>query len=558
MTVADPYDCAAGMFNELAAHGVTRCLLSPGSRSTPLAIAASAVEAVDVEIHLDERSAAFWAVGAAKASGRPVALVCTSGTAAANYLPAVVEAHYSGTPLIVITADRPPELRDRGAGQTIDQVGIYGNNVRWFVDLPVAGEADPRWFASTAARAVRAATGPRPGPVHLNAPFREPLEPRKGWVPNPPATVDLAHRDPIGGPTAVEALNHAAANERGLVLAGPMTDDHFDDVVAFCRRTGWPLLAEPLSQLRRTADDVVTLAHHDHLLRTDWADRHIPEVVVRVGDPMTCKPLRLWLEGHRPHHVLVDAGADWTDASVTATSVVTADPSVLAHVTSGHGPRAWAKAWSDADASAIVAADAILDAGPLMEAAIARELGRSLPAESALMVSNSMPVRDLDSFLRPTRHRLHCYGNRGASGIDGIVSTAAGIASTGRSTTLYVGDLAVLHDIGGLLSVVEHAVDLTVVVANNDGGGIFSFLPIAVHDEVPFERLFTTPQSHSLGPLVTAAGGTHEVVHRQRRLAAALGEPATGLRVLEVPIDRAANVDQHRAVAGAISTSLGR
>ena len=550
------YDDVGALLAELAAQGVTRVLASPGSRSTPLAVAAHATGGLAVEMHLDERSAAFWALGIAKASQTPVVLICTSGTAAANYLPAVVEAHYSRTPLIVLTADRPPELRERGAGQTIDQADIFGSHVRWWSDLPVAGDAGTAWFQSTAARAFRLATGAHPGPVHLNVPMREPLEPPVGWRPPSRPRIELPPVDAVGGHHAVSALNDAAAHERGLILAGPMDGGCLDAVAALARRTGWPLLAEPLSQMRRTTEDVVVTAHHDHLLRTPWADTHVPDIVLRVGDPMTSKPLRMWLERHRPRHVVLDPTNEWTDASTTATSMLTADPSILAHVTSGIGRSAWTEAWAAADSLAIGVTDRMLDDEPLMEAAIARELGRALPEGATLVVSNSMPVRDVDSFLRPTQGNLRCLGNRGASGIDGVVSTAAGVASTGAATTLLIGDLAFLHDVGGLLSVVEHSIDLTVVVPNNGGGGIFSFLPIADHDEIAFEKLFRTPQHHSLAGLVTAIGGQHLKVAEVHDLRRQLLQPPTGLRVIEIDVDRDANLDQHRRIAAAIADTI--
>ncbi|MDG2113175.1 MAG: 2-succinyl-5-enolpyruvyl-6-hydroxy-3-cyclohexene-1-carboxylic-acid synthase, partial [Actinomycetota bacterium] len=367
--MTDPYASTGAFFAELVAQGVTDVLVSPGSRSTPLAISAHATSGLKVSIHLDERSAAFWALGLSKASGRPVALVCTSGTAAANYLPAVVEAHYSEVPLLILTADRPPELRDRGAGQTIDQLAIYGSHVRWWTDLPVAGDADAAWLQSTAARAVRQATGLRPGPVHLNWPLREPLEPRVGAPHLPPAPA-LRITAPSSTPTAdsIELLDEIADIERGLVLAGPQHDQRdLDAVFAFCRRTGWPLVAEPLSQLRHMADGVVVMSHHDHLLRTAWADQHRPDVVMRIGQPMTCKPLRLWLERHRPRHVLLDAGGSWTDASSTVTDMVTAGPGALAEVRGGLGHTSWSDAWREPDQRAIAVVDRILDAEQLME-----------------------------------------------------------------------------------------------------------------------------------------------------------------------------------------------
>jgi len=550
----DPYRCTTAFFQELAGQGVEHVLVSPGSRSTPLAISANRTAGLQVHIHLDERSAAYWALGLAKASGRPVGLVCTSGTAAANYLPAVVEAHYSEVPLLILTADRPPELRDRGAGQTIDQLDIYGPHTRWWSDLPVAGAVGPDWFRSTAARAVDAATGLRPGPVHLNFPLREPLEPRDTdpAPAQPPIRID---RTASGETSAV--LDEIAELERGLVLAGPMHRDHAELVSTFCRATGWPLLAEPLSQLRRTLDGVVVTAHHDHLLRTAWAEGHVPDVVVRIGQPMTCKPLRLWLERHRPRHVLVDSGGSWTDASVTVTDVVRTGIGALGSVTPRVRNTSWGKEWAEADRIAEAAADRILDAEPLMEAVVARELGRALPSDAVLYVSNSMPVRDIDSFLRPRTEPLTCLGNRGASGIDGVVSSAAGVASTGKPTTLLIGDLAVLHDVGGLMSAAHHGIDLTLVVPNNDGGGIFSFLPIAAQGEaIDFETLFRTPQSQSLAALTAALGGEHHHVTEIAELRQLAAAPTSGLRLIEIPVDRDTNVDQHRRILTAIDEAL--
>ncbi len=562
------HDIIAAFFDELVAAGVNRLVASPGSRSTPLTVVAHRTAGLDVSLHLDERSAGFWALGAARASGRPVALVCTSGTAAANYLPAIVEAHYSEVPLVVLTADRPPELRDRGAGQTIDQLGIYGSHVRWWADLPVPGDVGGEWFRSTAARAVRAATGPRPGPVHLNWPLREPLEPPVGWQPPVRSTESIsrvAPRQPVDTapvrapvhPSMAEHLEAAAASPRGLVLAGPMDRDHGDVVADFCRRTGWPLLAEPLSQLRRRREGVTVLGHHDHLLRTAWADRHVPDVVIRIGQPMTCKPLRLWLERHRPNHVLLDPAGTWTDASTTVTSVIDAGPDALAGVTVERGETSWTRDWAIADDIATGVADEILDGEPLLEAAIARQLGRSLPSGANLYVSNSMPVRDVDSFLRPRIEPLRYFGNRGASGIDGVTSSAAGVAAADGSATLYIGDLAFLHDLSGLLAAARHDVDLTIVVADNKGGGIFSFLPIADHDdELDFEALFRTPQGHDLAALARAAGAHHQMISDADDLGAALSRAGDGLRVLQVPVERDANVEQHRRVAAAIASAL--
>lgn len=560
-------------FAELAGQGVTDVLVSPGSRSAPLAISAHREPGLNVSVHLDERSAGFWALGLAKATGRPVALVCTSGTAAANYLPAVIEAHYSEVPLLVLTADRPPELRDRGAGQTIDQLNIYGGYARWWADMPIPGDVDPAWFRSTAARAVRTVTGARRGPVHLNWPLREPLEPAGDSTPEPADPIRVVPDTVTASTADIEWLTELAVHhERGLVLAGPMhpSDDHFAAIARFCRKTGWPLLAEPLSQVRRVADGVVTMAHHDHLLRTRWADEMVPEVVVRVGQPMTCKPLRLWLERHTPQHVVIDPSNTWTDASSTASAVITSGPEVLGSIDIDRGLTSWSGKWSAADRKADKAIDDILDSEELSEAGIGRELGRRLTGGSVLYVSNSMPVRDIDTFQRARKEPLDMLGNRGTSGIDGVVSSAAGASLGGHPTTLLIGDLALLHDMSGLLAAVEHGVDLTIVVPNNRGGGIFAFLPIAGSPEAEFsaddfETLFRTPQRHDLGAIVrgltpgddgTDRNVEHRIIDNLTDLGSALSAPWSGLRVLEIPVDRDANLDQHRRIATAVADAL--
>ena len=616
MQIADndaAYLACRSLFEGLVAAGISDAVVSPGSRSMPLALTVDATAGLRTWVRIDERSAGYFALGLAKGSGRPVVLVCTSGTAAANYLPAVVEAHYSGVPLVVLTADRPPELRGWGAGQTIDQHSLYGSHVRWFCETPVASElpvADAvRWFGVAAARAVTLATGMNPGPVHLNVPFRAPLEPLEpvgsigvgsspgvsggegqcsapaiqqvatSQTPAPPlpirAFVPGTGFDVSAGGVA-ELVAFARGRARGVVVAGPMHDgDRWADAVAaFCRASGWPLLAEPCSQLRRELGGVVVTDHHDLLLRTAWADAEPPEAVLRVGGAPTCKPLRLWIERHRPAFALVDPAGSWTDASFSVSLHLSMGPDALADAAAQLSPAgsAWGQRWASGDARAAAAIDGLLDGEPLLEAGVARQLGRSLPAGHALYVSNSMPVRDVDSYLRARAEPLVVHANRGASGIDGVISAAAGVAAGGTATTLLVGDLAFRHDLGGLVGAFDtgpaepagpHGFDLTVVVVDNGGGTIFSFLPAyGVVDAGAFDRLLTTPPGRSSAELARglaeAMGFEHHHVTSCDQLGSLLAshEPGRGLRVVTIDIDADANRDQHRRLAGAVERAI--
>ena len=610
MQIADndaAYLACRSLCEGLVEAGISDAVVSPGSRSMPLALTVDATAGLRTWVRIDERSAGYFALGLAKGSGRPVVLVCTSGTAAANYLPAVVEAHYSGVPLVVLTADRPPELRGWGAGQTIDQHSLYGSHVRWFCETPVASElpvADAvRWFGVAAARAGALASGMNPGPVHLNVPFREPLEPlgplepvgvgSSPWVsggegqcsapairqvatsqtPAPPlpirASVPGTGFDVSAGGVA-ELVAFARGLARGVVVAGPMHDgDRWAAAVAaFCGASGWPLLAEPCSQLRRELGGVVVTDHHDLLLRTPWADAEPPEAVLRVGGAPTCKPLRLWIERHRPAFALVDPAGGWTDASFSVSLHLSMGPDALGDAAAQLRPvgTAWGQRWASGDARAAAAIDDVLDGEPLLEAAVARQLGRSLPEGCALFVSNSMPVRDVDSYLRARAEPLAVHANRGASGIDGVISAATGVAAKGTPTTALVGDLALRHDLGGLVGAFDSGlddVDLTVVVVDNGGGTIFSFLPACgVVDADVFDRVLTTPPKHSSAELARglaeAMGFEHHHVTSCDQLGSLLAshEPGRGVRIVTIDIDADANRAQHRRLAEEVDAAV--
>ncbi|WP_435125191.1 2-succinyl-5-enolpyruvyl-6-hydroxy-3-cyclohexene-1-carboxylic-acid synthase [Halobaculum sp. D14] len=517
---------ARALVDELAAAGVDAVCVSPGSRSTPLTVAAAEHDDVRVFSHLDERSAAYFALGRARRTGEVTPLVCTSGTAAANYHPAVVEADEGRVPLLALTADRPPELRDSGANQTVDQEKLYGDATRWYKDLPEP-EATPRKLRSlrtTAAQAVARAEGTPAGPVHLNVPFRKPLEPVHvdGDVPadlpesaargRDGAYVSTTRGHAVPDDRDVEKLATALEAERGLVVAGPADPPGPDPeaMTALAHATGFPVLADPLSGLRFSSSTRVApvLGGYDGFLAdgapASWPD---PEVVLRIGASPTSKPLRRYLADTDARQFVVDPAAGWREAEFAATDLVVADPSRLAATVArritGPSSSAWRDRWEAAERTHWDAVDDAVAGDEPFEGRVLADVAELAPEPATVFVSNSMPVRDADRFARPRAKSLTVLGNRGASGIDGITSTALGAGSaTTDDLTLVTGDLAYYHDMNGLLALGRCDVDATVVCVNNDGGGIFHMLPIERFDP-PFTQQFKTP--HDLDFAATEA-----------------------------------------------------
>ncbi|MFB6255142.1 MAG: 2-succinyl-5-enolpyruvyl-6-hydroxy-3-cyclohexene-1-carboxylic-acid synthase [Haloplanus sp.] len=515
------------LVDELARAGVDGVVVSPGSRSTPLVTAVDEHDDLYAFSILDERSAAYFALGRARRTGEVTPLICTSGTAAANYHPAVIEANRGRVPLLLLTADRPPELRDSGANQTIDQEKLYGDAVRWYADLPEpeAEERKLRSLRTTVGRALAEATGTPSGPVHLNCPFRKPLEPTPvpGDVPADLDPLAVAGRDggqPFVTTTAgVPQLDRAdlgqvakaLAVERGLIVAGPADPPGVDAqaLAALAHATGFPIVADPLSGLRFGGHTRVTTTvggydgYLDPRVTEDWPD---PEVVLRIGASPTSKRLRNYLARVDARGFVVDPAGEWREAAFRATDLVVADPSRLAarlaEVVSGADEPDWRKRWAAADRThRDVVADATDDGtGGYFEGAILADVADLAPEPATLVVSNSNPVRDADRYMPPTDAGYTVLGNRGASGIDGIVSTALGAGSaTTDHLTLVIGDLAYYHDGNGLLSALRCGVDATIVVVNNDGGGIFHRLPIESFDP-PFTEAFVTPHGLDFEP----------------------------------------------------------
>lgn len=556
------------LVDEWVRAGVTEACVAPGSRSTPLALALASDGRLRVHVHLDERSASFFALGAAKASGRPVIVLCTSGTAAANFHPAVLEAHHARVPLLVCTADRPPELRDTGAGQTIDQTRLYGDAVRWFVDPGPPDPAAAGSWRSIASRAVAEAIEPPAGPVHLNLPFREPLMPTGAPIVDAPGRPDGAPwTRVVRSPHAPDAATVArvaelmAGRSRGVLIAGWGSSVTAVTMSRVAAAVGWPVLADPLSGARCGPHAIST---YDALLRVAGAAASLlPDAVVRVGAPLTSKVVGEWL-GPGINQVVIDADGAWLDPSRAASEMIAVDDELLlaavADALEGSPPRIddWLATWFDGEQQARQAIDGVIDAwDQLFEGRIARDVVAALPDGATLIVASSMPVRDVEWFARP-REGLRMLANRGVNGIDGFVSTVLGIAaaSTGPVVAL-TGDLCFLHDSNGLLGAIDRGIDATFVVIDNGGGGIFSFLPQA-DDPEHFERLFGTPQNVDLAALAALHGIRCAVVERAADLVPAVldGVAAGGVRMVLVRTDRSDNVARHREVWAAVARAV--
>jgi 2-succinyl-5-enolpyruvyl-6-hydroxy-3-cyclohexene-1-carboxylate synthase len=548
--------------DELVRCGVREAVLAPGSRSAPLTLALfgrAAGRALRLHVRIDERSAAFLALGLAKASRRPAVLVCTSGTAAAHFHAAVIEADEAGVPLIVLTADRPPELRGTGSSQTIDQLKLYGGAVRWFCEAGVPEERPGMvaYWRSLACRAWAVASGDAggfPGPVHVNIPLRDPLVPGAGgageaigaagdWPeplggrPGGRPWTSVAAAEPRPGPGAGPLRLEWA--ERGAVLCG---DGDYDPapLLELAEAAGWPVLAEPSSNARRGPN---ALSSYGYLLGTPgFVAEHRPEVIVSAGRPGLSRGQLAFLRGSPgpapPRHVVLAQGPGrWADPARTATCVATS----LELAGPAPGPGAWLASWRRGDAAARAAADAILDSGEAVsEPRLARDLAAALPAGALLWAASSLPVRDLDLHMAP-RDGIRVLASRGTSGIDGLVSSAIGAAlahqaAGGGPAVALLGDLAFLHDAPGLLlGPDEPRPDLCLVVVNNDGGGIFSDLEQAAFAG-PFERVFGTPHGADLASLARAARLPYARLDRSADLGPALA--GRGLRVVEVRTER--------------------
>ena len=555
--------------------GIKDVVISPGSRSTPLAMLMAEHHELNIYPNIDERSAAFFALGLAKASRAPAALLCTSGTAAANYYPAIIEASLSRVPLIVLTADRPPELRDIGAPQAIDQIHLYGHHVRWFAEmaLPEAGEGMINYANTAAVRAAAEARGLPEGPVHLNFPFREPLSPlldpppfsKKDNQKSRSLTIEDGRLD-LSSETLSSLINEWRGYEKGLIVCGPIDNKGFPEAVqTLAKKLGFPILADPLSQLRSSSFvDNHVIDSYDAILRSEKAFKELqPQIVIRFGGMPVSKSLTLYLKNARDaEHVVVDGGAGWRDSNNIATKMIYSDEALfcnhLSKLITGEKDTAWLTMWQEMD---LIAKDAIsaylhpeeeLDEGKSI-----LELAKLLPENSTMFVGNSMPIRDVDTFFHKNNKNIRIMANRGANGIDGVVSTALGAGVYERPLYLVIGDLSFFHDMNGLLAAKMHKLNLTIIMLNNDGGGIFSYLPQAKEPK-HFEKLFGTPTGLNYEHAVRMYDGQYTKINDWEDFRIAVKDSINneGLNVIEIPTDRAKNTSSHREMWGHVSREI--
>lgn len=551
------------LMDEFVQGGVKEAVVCPGSRSTPLAMLALAHQEINVHVLVDERSAAFYALGLAKANQKPVLLICTSGTAAANFYPAVVEAHYSRVPLIVLTADRPHELREVGAPQAIDQQFLFGKFVKWFTDLALPEESQTmlRYVQAAAARASHISMQEPKGPVQVNVPLREPLL--------PDMTIDPFQREETETKKVLVAgqafpndhvMSELASiidlSPKGIIVAGELHElEEQEAVLSLARALNYPILADPLSHLRNGHDSGAHIVDaYDSLLKDEELQQHLlPDIVIRFGPMPVSKPLFKWLEKHgEVKQIVVDAAGGFRDPGLTATYMIESHiasfvDEVLNRVGTYEDTN-YLNRWQRVNSSFRTHLAHYSDEDLTFEGNVYRQLQHLLPKESVLFVGNSMPIRDVDTFFETQTKPFRMMANRGANGIDGIVSTALGTyAALKQPITLVIGDLSFYHDMNGLLAAKLMQIPLTVVLLNNDGGGIFSFLPQA-SDEPYYEKLFGTPTGLNFEYASKLYGGIYSKPTTKEELhdvyMAHINEP--GLHLIEIETDRHSRVGKHR------------
>lgn len=564
----------------LVNNGLTDVVISPGSRSTPLAMTMCEHQAIQEWVIIDERSAAFFALGMAQQTNRPVALVCTSGSAAANYFPAIVEAYHNRIPLIILTTDRPHELRDIGAPQAIDQIKMYGNYVKWFKEmlLPESYERVIEDVRRTAMLAMLKAMSDNPGPVHLNFPFREPLIP--DFTVNGIAEKLQIHSSSMnefpltmGGEKRLNEeqlqsiINLVDGKKRGVFVVGPQRDLRLVNAISKLAST-WnvPILADPLSQMRSgTHEKSHLITMYDAILRDEMIrERLKPDFIIRFGAMPVSKMLLFYLEQHEDiPQIIIENSSGYRQPTKNIANVVHAHNVYLCHdllqLTNDHFrrlPEEWLNLWQTNEKIAISHLFSKANES-LTEGEAVRCLLDVIPHESYIYIGNSMAVRDLDTFFKPTEKKLEILNNRGVNGIDGVVSSALGASVHGERVTLVIGDLSFYHDLNGLLAAKHYEIDMTVLLINNDGGGIFSFLPQADEPKY-FEKLFGTPLGIDFSQAINMYDGhfarANDLPDLQKKLSQSYARK--GLSVVEVVTDREENVLWHRSKWDEITQQL--
>jgi 2-succinyl-5-enolpyruvyl-6-hydroxy-3-cyclohexene-1-carboxylate synthase len=548
---------------ELVQTGIKDVVVSPGSRSTPMAMVMAEHPELNIHIHVDERSAAFFALGIAKATNKPVAILCTSGTAAANYFPAIIEARYSRVPLLVLTADRPHELREVGAPQAIDQIHLYGQHVKWFADMALPENSNEliRYARTVGARAAAIASQAPAGPVHLNFPFREPLIPKldeeifelkerpKGYVQvrNGELTISEDEFREIS-----QKLN---GYKKGIIVCGNIADNKFAQAVTeLSTALKFPVLADPLSQLRSGLHPLENIVEaYDTFLRNEDAKEYLkPDVILRFGAMPVSKALTIFLkENHQAEQFVIDGAGGWRDPATLSTEMIFCNEIIFCEQLSGltepKESTEFLEKWREMNELTKANMAVIKDSQMLSEGRLFYQIAEMLPEEATLFVGNSMPIRDLDSFFLNNHKSIKVMANRGANGIDGTVSTALGSALYSQPLYLVLGDLTFFHDLNGMIAAKLYGIDIRIIVVNNNGGGIFSFLPQSQSPK-NFELLFGTPLNLEFEHAVTMFNGNYTKVTDWDHFRELMKQSSDvkGLNVYEVVTNRDSNLAQHR------------
>ena len=543
--------------DQLFHSGVKQVVISPGSRSTPLALAFANYEKVKVWVDIDERSAGFFALGIAKESKEPVALLCSSGTAAANYFPAIIESHYSRVPLIVLTADRPHELREIGAPQAIDQIKLFGEYVKHFQEmaLPEATPTMLRYVRNQADRAVQVALAPISGPVHVNFPFREPLVPdfsgENVWgteITNSSHT-SIRHEKEWDKHEIETILKE---KKRVVIIAGPLSDSNvYSSIFHLAESWNIPILADPLSQLRN-GSTAHLIESYDALMKSKTIrDRLSIDLIIRFGAMPVAKPIHQLMNEQIIPQIIVDEQVSFRNPSHQSAHYIYGPPSEVAEGLASikwRGSEGWMQWWQDLNGRAISILSQRNTTALLTEGDAVLGIHKEIPEQSILFAGNSMPIRDLDTFWISSEKSIFIAANRGANGIDGIISTAIGMAAGGKRVTLIIGDISFLHGMNGLLLAKRYKLPITIVVVNNNGGGIFSFLPQAKDKETHFDLLFGTPQEVEFEKAAEMFGVAYEQPTDWEAYLKALRQSykREGCTIIELQTTRDHNVTWHR------------
>ena len=562
--------------HELVQSGIENVVISPGSRSTPIAMLMAEQKQLNLFVHVDERSAAFYALGMAKASQKPTVLVCTSGTAAANYFPAIIEAKISRIPLIVLTADRPHELRDVGAPQAINQIELYGSQVKWFMEMspPDGTEGMIRYAKTVGARAVATALLEPKGPVHLNIPIREPLIPdleniefyQAKQTNNP--SIHIKTGSFMIADEYFQALAKKLQKQaNGIIICGELYQEGFSEsLLELAKKLNFPILADPLSQLRANINEEEWIIDtYDTFLRNQTAKQKLkPNIIIRFGSMPVSKVLTLFLKEHKDiEQLVVDGGGGFRDPNQLTSEMIYCEEVLFCKKLVSYLPGCSINhelvSWQNINRLTKTALGKIEGASHLSEGKLFALLGNLLPEDAVLFIGNSMPIRDLDTFFHVQHKKITIFANRGANGIDGTLSTALGVGAVKKAQPLYliVGDLTFFHDLNGLIAAKQFNIPITVVLINNNGGGIFSFLPQAEHKK-HFELLFGTPLDLDFTHIATMYNGQYISIQSwcelEQKLSKKNGE--NPIRIMEIKTNRENNLTEHRNLLNYVSQEI--